>query len=82
MLNHRLSQLQPYPFERLRELHKDCQHRGELTHIPLSLGEPKHPPPRFVVDALANAEALTQQLGVYPATKGLSLIHISEPTRP
>ena len=70
MLNHRLSQLQPYPFERLRELHKDCQHRGELTHIPLSLGEPKHPPPRFVVDALANAEALTQQLGVYPATKG------------
>ena len=70
MSNHRLTQLQPYPFERLRELHKDWQHQGDLAHIPLSLGEPKHPPPRFVVEALANADALTQQLGMYPATKG------------
>lgn len=70
MLNQKLLNLQPYPFERLRDLHKDCQHSGSLSHIPLSLGEPKHPPPTFVVDALANAEALTVQLGMYPATKG------------
>lgn len=69
-LNNKLNNLQPYPFERLRDLHQDCQHTGSLAHIPLSLGEPKHPPPAFVVDALANAEALTVQLGMYPATKG------------
>ena len=70
MWNTKLEHLQPYPFERLRELHKDCQHDGELAHIPLSLGEPKHPPPDFVVRALADAQALTTQLGIYPATKG------------
>lgn len=70
MSNDRLAHLQPYPFERLRALLKDWQHLGDLAHIPLSLGEPKHPPPRFVVEALADADALTQQLGIYPATKG------------
>ena len=70
MLNQKLEKLQPYPFERLRLLHQDCQHTGTLPHIPLSLGEPKHPPPQFVVDALADPEALTVQLGIYPATKG------------
>ena len=70
MRNAKLEHLQPYPFERLRELHKHCKHRGALNHIPLSLGEPKHPPPSFVVEALADAQALTTQLGIYPATKG------------
>ena len=70
MRNSRLKHLQPYPFERLRELHKHCEHRGTLSHIPLSLGEPKHPPPSFVVEVLADAEALPTQLGIYPATKG------------
>ena len=70
MLNSKLDHLQPYPFERLRDLHQDCQHTDGFAHIPLSLGEPKHPPPAFVVEALANAEALTVQLGMYPATKG------------
>ena len=70
MANSKLQQLQPYPFERLRELHQDCQHKGDLKHIPLSLGEPKHAPPAFVVNALANASSLTRQLGIYPATKG------------
>ena len=70
MRNAKLEHLQPYPFERLRELHKHCEHRGTLNHISLSLGEPKHPPPNFVVEALADAQALTTQLGIYPATKG------------
>ena len=70
MRNAKLEHLQPYPFERLRELHKHCEHRGTLNHISLSLGEPKHPPPSFVVEALADAQALTTQLGIYPATKG------------
>lgn len=70
MQNNKLNNLKPYPFERLRELHKNHQHSGDVIHIPLSLGEPKHPPPAFVVEALANPEALTVQLGMYPATKG------------
>ena len=70
MRNAKLEHLQPYPFERLRELRKHCEHRGTLNHISLSLGEPKHPPPSFVVEALADARALTTQLGIYPATKG------------
>lgn len=70
MLNPKLQHLQPYPFERLRALHQGCQHHGDLSPILLSLGEPKHPPPEFVVNALADATALTRQLGIYPATKG------------
>ena len=70
MSNDRLAHLQPYPFERLRALLKDWQHLGDLAHIPLSLGEPKHPPPRFVVEALADADALTQQLGILSRDQG------------
>ena len=75
--NSKLEHLQPYPFERLRELHKHCEHRGSLDHIPLSLGEPKHPPPSFVVEALADAQALTTQLGIYPATKGTDELRLA-----
>ncbi len=64
------SELQQYPFEKLRQLTADVTPNPQLRHIPLSLGEPKHPPPEFVIDALSNREALAQQLASYPATKG------------
>jgi N-succinyldiaminopimelate aminotransferase len=67
--------LQQYPFEKLRRLNADVTPDQQLHHIPLSLGEPKHPPPRFVIDALSDQSALQQQLASYPATKG------SEPLR-
>jgi N-succinyldiaminopimelate aminotransferase len=40
----------------------------QLSHIALSIGEPKHAPPTFVIDTL---RAHLHELGSYPATKGL-----------
>jgi N-succinyldiaminopimelate aminotransferase len=68
--NERLSLLQPYPFERLRELTAGIEPPNGLAHIPLSLGEPKHAPPSFVLDALADRDALKRFIAMYPATKG------------
>jgi N-succinyldiaminopimelate aminotransferase len=70
MANDRLDLLQPYPFEKLRGALADCAHGGGLEHIALSIGEPKHAPPSFVIDALSNPAALTKQLATYPATRG------------
>jgi N-succinyldiaminopimelate aminotransferase len=39
-----------------------------LSHIPLSIGEPRHAPPQFVLDTLT---AHLGELGSYPATRGL-----------
>jgi len=62
--------LQTYPFEKLRRLTEAVQPNPELEHIPLSLGEPKHAPPRIVIEALTDGEVLAQQLATYPVTKG------------
>ncbi len=65
-MNPDLNTLQPYPFEKLNRL------KGEVTpvakpHIALSIGEPKHQPPGFVVE-----ELITHLHGLanYPLTKG------------
>lgn len=68
--NPNFSQLQQYPFERLRALNSDIQGNPDYAFIPLTLGEPKHAPPQFVIDALANPQSLAQHLSTYPATKG------------
>ena len=67
-LNPRLSRLQPYPFERLRELlaGRDAE-SGAARRSTLSIGEPKHPTPRLVLDALAAAGS---GLANYPTTAG------------
>ena len=67
-MNHALSQLQPYPFEKLRALLAGAQAPAGLAHIALSIGEPKHASPAFVAQALADNLA---QLAVYPTTAGL-----------
>ncbi|VAW99316.1 N-succinyl-L,L-diaminopimelate aminotransferase, type 2 [hydrothermal vent metagenome] len=67
-MNPDLNALFPYPFEKLNALKKGITPPASLTHIALSIGEPKHPAPRFVLDEL------TQQLSAlekYPLTKGL-----------
>jgi len=61
-LNPLLARLNPYPFERLRALIG-----GEPAGIDLSIGEPKHPTPRLIKDALA---AALDGLARYPATAG------------
>ncbi len=45
-VNPRLARLQPYPFERLRQLLAGRRADPSLTPINLSIGEPRHPTPR------------------------------------
>lgn len=67
-MNNALSLLQPYPFEKLRALLADAQPPAEKLPISLSIGEPKHPSPAFVAEALT---ANLAQLSVYPTTLGI-----------
>ena len=66
-MNPDLSRLQAYPFERLAALKTGVTPPTHLAHIALSIGEPKHPPPAFVLDVLRNSLA---GLGAYPTTAG------------
>ena len=66
-LNPRLDLLQPYPFERLRQLQADVVPNAALSAISLGLGEPRHPAPEVVLDALRGSLA---GLSSYPATHG------------
>ncbi len=68
IMNHDLTLLQPYPFEKLRTLLADAQPPAGKRPIALSIGEPKHPSPDFVARALANN---LDQLSVYPTTLGI-----------
>ena len=67
-MNQDLELLQPYPFEKLNQLKAEVTPPKHLTHIALSMGEPKHPPPPFVVESLANN---LSGLANYPLTKGI-----------
>jgi N-succinyldiaminopimelate aminotransferase len=67
-MNPRLQLLQPYPFEKLRALLRDVKPPEGLRPIMLSLGEPQHPTPRVITDALA---AHAASLARYPLTLGL-----------
>jgi N-succinyldiaminopimelate aminotransferase len=67
-MNPNLDQLHPYPFEKLAALKAAVTSPDHLTDIMLSIGEPKHLPPAFVLDTLVkNLNKLSQ----YPSTKGL-----------
>ena len=67
-MNPRLSQLQTYPFDKLRALLAGVTPNPALRPIDLSIGEPKHPTPALVKDALAGA---LDGLSVYPRAAGL-----------
>lgn len=67
MSNPNLAKLHPYPFEKLNALKSALTPPAHLEHISLSIGEPKHIPPQFVLDELTNN---IQQVSVYPSTKG------------
>ena len=66
-MNPLLQRLQPYPFERLRELTRQVQANAAYAPISLGIGEPKHPTPPLVEDALIHA---LKGLSAYPATAG------------
>ncbi len=66
-MNPDLDRLQPYPFERLAALKAGIQPPAGLTPIPLSIGEPKHAAPGFVLEELISH---LHGVSAYPATKG------------
>ncbi|MBN0986481.1 succinyldiaminopimelate transaminase [Amphritea pacifica] len=66
-MNSDLQKLQPYPFEKLAKLKAGVTPPTELEHIALSIGEPKHPSPAFVIDELSQN---LDKLANYPTTAG------------
>ena len=69
-MNPLLDKLVDYPFERLNALKEGINGNPAREHVTLGLGEPRHAPPPFIVDALADREALRENLRSYPATRG------------
>jgi len=66
-VNPNLGKLQPYPFEKLRQLFSGVVPNPDFREIKLSIGEPQHETPAFI------KEALTAGLGGlagYPTTLG------------
>lgn len=66
-MNPFLNRLHPYPFERMRALVAGITPNPAYAHISLGLGEPRHPAPELIKDALTNSMA---GLSHYPATAG------------
>jgi N-succinyldiaminopimelate aminotransferase len=70
-MNPLLSLLQPYPFERLRQLFSGTTPNPAYAPISLGLGEPKHATPAFIQQAMVDAIHRTPSgLASYPATAG------------
>ncbi len=66
-MNPLLDRLHPYPFERLRALTADITPSKNHHPISLGIGEPRHPAPAVVEDAI---KASLSGLSSYPATAG------------
>ena len=66
-MNPLLDRLQPYPFERLRQLFAGVTPSTAYSPISLGIGEPKHPTPPFIKQALIEG---LDSLSGYPATAG------------
>ena len=68
-MNPRLERLHAYPFERLARLKAGVTPPAGLAHIAMSIGEPQHLAPPFVIETLRRN---LDKLGSYPATAGLA----------
>lgn len=66
-MNPLLERLQPYPFERLRQLTAGITPNPDLKPISLGIGEPRHAAPALIEEAIKGAMA---GLSGYPATAG------------
>ncbi len=66
-MNPLLSRLQPYPFERLRQLHAGVTPSPDHQAISLGIGEPRHATPEFIKHSLSTH---LSGLASYPATLG------------
>jgi N-succinyldiaminopimelate aminotransferase len=73
-VNPLLTKLQPYPFEKLRQLFAGVTPNAAYSPISLGIGEPKHPTPEFI------KQVLTDNLGglaSYPSTAGSEALRTS-----
>lgn len=73
-MNPLLTKLQPYPFEKLRQLFSGVTPNAAYSPISLGIGEPKHPTPEFI------KQVLTDNLGglaSYPSTAGSEALRAS-----
>jgi N-succinyldiaminopimelate aminotransferase len=66
-MNSNLDRLQPYPFQKLANLFQGITPNPAYAAINLTIGEPKHPTPLFIREALA---ASLDGLANYPTTLG------------
>ena len=67
-MNPYLEHLQPYPFAKLDQLFSDLTPATEKTRIALSIGEPQHKSPTFVLKAVSDN---LHRLANYPSSAGL-----------
>lgn len=67
-MNPRLSNLHPYPFEKLRQLKNGLKPETDQHHITLSVGEPQHRIPDFISEAIV---CHINELMKYPTTTGV-----------
>lgn len=66
-VNPLLDKLQPYPFEKLRQLFSGVTPNTKYAAIGLGIGEPKHPTPEFIKQAITDN---LSGLASYPSTTG------------
>src|SRR2546430_17237703 len=67
-MNPHLEALHPYPSERLARLKAGITAPAQLAPIAMSIGEPQHSPPAFLLEVLRRH---LDRLGTYPGTPGL-----------
>lgn len=72
-MNQNLTLLQPYPFEKLRALFAGVD-PASFPEIRLSIGEPQHPTPAFIREALI---AALGGLANYPLTAGSPALRVA-----
>lgn len=67
LVNPDLARLQPYPFQKLRELFQGLTPNPAYVPVNLSIGEPKHATPAFICQSLS---LHLDGLSLYPSTQG------------
>lgn len=67
-MNPAIDALHPYPFQKLEKLLAQKPWGGDQPPIRLTIGEPRHTPPQFVLDVWQNA---LPEVAKYPTTAGL-----------
>lgn len=73
-MNPFLNKLQPYPFEKLKRLFADITPNPAYKAISLGLGEPKHPTPKFIQQAVTDN---LNGLASYPSTAGSDALRLA-----